>query len=208
MFGNEPAKQRPRHTRQHECARHIRLVARALLGRNDVPDDGLRQRDQPAAAEALEGAGDDQDQHAGRERARGRTGDEHADGDQQRDAPANDVAELAVDRRNHGCGEQIGGHHPGQQLIIAELAPDRGQRGRHDGLIERRDQHREQHAEHNQPRLGRRQGCVRRRRGAGTWGVIWVGHIAQVLRHPAAVVARQQGLFSNRTAPRGPCAGP
>ena len=40
--------------------------------------------------------------------------------------------------------EQVRGDHPGQVVQPAEVADDRGQRGRDDGLVERG----EQHAEH------------------------------------------------------------
>ena len=62
-------------------------------------------------------------------------------------APAVDVAELAVERRHRGGGEQVGGDDPGQVLDVAELAADGRQRGRDDGLVERRQEHRQHQAE-------------------------------------------------------------
>ena len=42
---------------------------------------------------------------------------------------AEEVAELAPDRRGHRRGQDVGGDHPGQVVEAAELADDRGQRG-------------------------------------------------------------------------------
>jgi hypothetical protein len=42
-----------------------------------------------------------------------------------------------------GRGEQVGGHHPRQVVQAAEVADDRRQRGRHDRLVERRQEHAE-----------------------------------------------------------------
>jgi hypothetical protein len=56
------------------------------------------------------------------------------------------VAELAVERGDGGRGEEIGGHHPGHVLDIAKLAADRRQGGRDDGLVEGREQHRDDDA--------------------------------------------------------------
>ena len=61
-------------------------------------------------------------------------------------AAAVDVGQLAVERRRHRRGEQIGGDHPGQVGEIVEVAPDGRQRRRHDGLVERAQEHRQQDA--------------------------------------------------------------
>ena len=104
--------------------------------------------------------------------------DEQADGDQHHHAPAVDVGQLAVERRHRGAGEQVGGHHPGQIAEIAEMAADGRQRGRHDGLVERAEEHRQHDAEHDgadfrmreraRARLGRRLGC-----GLAAWLCAW-----------------------------------
>ena len=62
-------------------------------------------------------------------------------------AAAVDVGELAVERRDGGRGEQIGGDDPGEVLDVRIGAPDGGERGRHDRLVERREEHRQHQAE-------------------------------------------------------------
>ena len=106
----------------------------------------LGQRHDAAAADALQAAAEDQHQHARRSRARSRAGHEHAERDQHHAAAAVDVAELAVERRHHGRGQQIGDHDPGQVLEIVERPADGRQRRRHDGLIERAEKHRQRQA--------------------------------------------------------------
>ena len=147
VLGEEAAQHRPGDARQHEHAGEIALVAGPLLGRHDVGDDGLRQRDQPAAAQPLQRTGADQRQHRGGESAGGRAQDEDADADQQDLAPAVDVAELAVERCHRGGAEEIGRHHPGQVRQVAELAPDGGQGGGDDGLVEGGQEHGEHDAD-------------------------------------------------------------
>ncbi len=149
MLGEEAAEHRPRDARGHEHAGDVALIAAPLPGRDHVGDDRLRERDQAAAAQPLERPGDDQDRHRGGERAGERARDEGADPDQKDQPAAMDVAELAVERGHRGRGQKVGGHHPGQVRGIAELATDGRQRGRDDRLVERRQQHRQQDADHD-----------------------------------------------------------
>ena len=53
------------------------------------------------------------------------------------------VAELAVERRHDGLGEEVRRDDPREVREAAELADDRRQRGGDDRRIERREQHRE-----------------------------------------------------------------
>ena len=64
MFSQKAAEHRPAHRGGGEHRADIALVAAALARGNNVGDDGLRERHQPAAAEALEGARQDQFGHA------------------------------------------------------------------------------------------------------------------------------------------------
>ena len=61
VLGEKPAEHRPGEARGHEHAGEIDLVAAALPGRHEIGDDGLRERDEPAAAEALQAARQDQE---------------------------------------------------------------------------------------------------------------------------------------------------
>ena len=149
MFSQKAAEHRPAHRGGREHRADIALVAAALARGNNVGDDGLRERHQPAAAEALEGARQHQLGHAGRQRAGHRARDKNADGDEHQHAPAVDIRELAVERRHRRAGEQIGRHHPGQVADIAEMPADGRQRGGDDGLVERAEEHRQHDAEHD-----------------------------------------------------------
>ena len=94
----------------------------------------------------------------GRQRAGDGADDEDRDADQHGDAPAVGIAELAVERRHGGGGQEIDRHDPGQVLEVAELAADGRQRRRDDGLVERRQEHGEHDAEDDRADLGMAQG--------------------------------------------------
>ena len=89
----------------------------------------------------LQCAAGDERRHVGRHRAQHRARDEQADRREHHDAAAVDVGELAVERRHHGRGQQIGDDDPGQVLEVAEVAADGRQGGGDDGLIERGQEH-------------------------------------------------------------------
>ena len=152
LLGDEAAEQRSAHHRDDEGRRGIGLVARALARRSDVADDGLHQGHQAAAAEPLQRARADQRQHGRRQRAGDRAQRENADGDEQHGAPPVDVGELAVERRHRGAAQQVGGHHPGHVVDVAEARRDGRQRGRDHDLVERRQHHGEEDADHDAPR--------------------------------------------------------
>ncbi len=120
-----------------------------------------RERDQAAAADALQGAGQDEDEHGRRQRAGDGSGDEDRNADQHGDAPAVGIADLAVERRHGGGGQKIDRHDPGQVLQVAELAADGRQCRRDDGLVERRQEHGEQDAEDDRADLGMAEGGSR-----------------------------------------------
>ncbi len=161
LLGEHAAEHRPEHAGGHEHRGDQALVAGTLLGRDDVGDDGLGQRDQAAAADALQAAGEDQGQHRGGERAGDRAQDEQRDAGQQHGAAAVDVAELAVERRHRGRAQQVGGDHPRQVVEVAQLAADGRQCRRDDGLVERAQEHRQHDADQD----AADRGMIERRRG-------------------------------------------
>ncbi len=150
----KPPSSGPDHGGDDEGGRRVGLVARAVARRGHVADDGLRERHQPAAAEPLQRAGEDQHQHGGRQRAGDRARRIDADRDQHHGAPAVDVGELAEQRRRGGGAEQVRGHHPGHVVDVAEVGGDGRQRGRDHHRVERRQHHGEQDAENDPPRRG------------------------------------------------------
>ena len=146
MLGDDAAEHRAGGAGDDPDRTGIGLVIAALARRHRVGDDRLGQRHDAAAADALQAAAEDQHQHARRGGAGGRARHEHAERHQHHAAPAVNVAELAVERRDHGRGQQISDHHPGQILEIVEGAADGRQRRRHDGLVQRAEEHRQRQA--------------------------------------------------------------
>ena len=92
--------------------------------------------------------------HRGRQRAGERARQEDRDRDQHHRAPPVDVGKLAEQRGRDRGGEQIGRHHPGQTPDVAETLADRGQRRRHDGLLQRRQEHRQHQSRDDRARRG------------------------------------------------------
>ena len=75
-----------------------------------------------------------------------------------RSLPPVQVAELAEERRRDRLREQVGGDDPRELVEAAEVADDRGERGGHDRLVDRRQQHAQDQAaedDHDLP-LGQR----------------------------------------------------
>ena len=167
VVDEEAAQQRADHGRHAEDGAEESLVAAALAGREDVADDRQRQHDQPAAAQALQGAERDQLGHVLADSAQHRADQEQHDRRLQQRLSAVQIAELAVQGPGHGRREQVGGHHPGQVRQAAEVAHDGGQRGRDDRLVERgQQQHQHQRREDQAHAL---RGCSGGRGGSGHW---------------------------------------
>ena len=89
--------------------------------------------------------------------------DEERDRRQHDHAAAVNVGELAEQRRRRGGREQIGGHHPGQIVDAAEAFADRRQRRCDNGLLQRRQKHRQHDAEEDRADLGVTDACGRGR---------------------------------------------
>jgi hypothetical protein len=164
VIDEEAAEERPDHRRDAEHGAEVALVAAALPRWNDVPDDGDRDDDQAAAAEALQGTEGDQLLHVLAEAAERGADEEDRDRRLQHDLAAVEIAELAVDRPGDGRGEQVRRDDPGELRDAAEVADDRRQRRRHDRLVERREQeHEHQRAEDQAHAM-----AARGRRGFGS----------------------------------------
>ena len=144
VVDEEAAEQRARDGGDGEDGAHQAHVAAAPPRRDDVREDRLRADDQPARAEPLERAEEDQLDHRLREAGEHRPGEEDHDRRDEHGLAPEHVAELAVERRRDGRGQQVRRHDPGEVVEAAELADDRRQGGRDDRLVERG----EEHAEH------------------------------------------------------------
>ncbi len=153
MIDEEAAENRTDDARDGEGAGDVGLVAAALAGRDDVGDRRMRHRQQPAAAQPLEGAKADELRHRGGEAAQHRGQQEDHDGDLQHDLAAVEVGQLAVDRRCRRRGQEIGRNDPGEMLDAVEIGRNARQRRRDDGLVERGEEHAEHQADQDDDRL-------------------------------------------------------
>ena len=141
VVDEHPAEQRPDDAREAEHRAEQAHVTAALARRDDVAHDGLRADHQAARAQALDRAERDQLEHRLAEAGQDRADQEDHDRGLEEDLPAVLVAELAPQRRGYGRGEQVSGDDPSDVRAALEVADDGRQRGRDDGLIERRQQH-------------------------------------------------------------------
>jgi hypothetical protein len=139
-------------------------VAGALARRDEVAEDAHRGHQQAAGAETLHDARDGELGHRAGQRAERRAGEEEGDRPEQDGLAPADVAELAVERRRDGLGQQVRGHDPREIVDAAELAGDRRQRRGDDRLVERGEQDAEAEGdEHGERRTG--------------GGVVGAGHV-------------------------------
>jgi hypothetical protein len=157
MLRQKSAEHRPAYGRCREYSADIPLVASALARRNNVGDNCLGERHQPAATEALKRARKHQRGHGRCQRTRNRTSHENDDRGEHDDTSTVNVRKFAVQWRHRRSGEKIGRHNPGQVLKIAEMPSDRRQRRCDNGLVEGPKKHREHDAEDDRPDLGVRQ---------------------------------------------------
>lgn len=144
MLREQPAEQRPEHTGRAEHGPEQPLVPTAFARRHEIPDDRHRQHQQPAPAESLQGPEGDELGHVLRRAAQRGADEEDHDRRLEQPLAAVLVAELAPQGGRGGRGQQVGGDDPGQVIHATEVADDGGQRGRHDGLVQRGEQHAEE----------------------------------------------------------------
>ena len=96
---------------------------------------------QPAGAEPLQAAEAGELEHVLRDPAERRADEEDRDRRLEDPLAPVEVAELPVDRLRDRRREQVRGDDPRVVVEPAEVADDRRQRGGHDRLVERREQH-------------------------------------------------------------------
>ena len=153
VVGDEAAEHRPAAACGRVGEREVGVIAPALLGRDQVAEHDHPHRRETAAAESVQHAAENQHQHVGGERAHERARQIDQDRDPKREPAAMDVGDLAVERDGGGRRQQVGGDQPRQAVDVAQVASDRRQRARQDGLVERAHERRQQDAEHDQQRL-------------------------------------------------------
>ena len=147
MLGEHAADHRSQNAAGHPYAAEIGLVLAALARAHHVGDHGLHDRHDAAAAEPLQAARENQYRQVRRDRAQHGACNEQTQRGDDHGAPAIDVAQRAEHRRHRGSGQKIRRDHPGQVGDVVELAADGRQGGGDDGLVERRQKHRQHQAD-------------------------------------------------------------
>ena len=164
MVDEESAEQRADHGRETEHPAEESLIAPALARWDEVADDRNADDDETAAADSLKRAKENELQHALGDAAQHGAHEKDRNRHLQNQFAAVQIAQFPVERTNHGAGQEIRGDHPGQVGEAAEIAHDRGQRGRDDGLVEGgQEERQEQRAEHRRERRLRGARCSLRR---------------------------------------------
>ena len=160
LAGEEPADDRAEDARGAEHREEVALVLGALPRRHDVADDGQRQREQAAGAEALDRAVERQLEHRLGQGAQHRADDEDRDRGREELLAAVDVGQLAVERRHDRRGDQVGRGGPRLLVETLEVVGDGADRRGHDGLVEGGEEHAHHQADEDRDDLSVGQGPV------------------------------------------------
>ncbi len=148
--GQGPAEQWTDDGGQSEDRPEQPLVPAALTGRDDIPDGRLGADDEAATAQTLEGPEGDQLRKRVADAAEGRPDQEDHQADLEDDTAPELVAQLAVERSDHGLGQEIRRGDPRDVVQPAEVAGNGRQGGGHDGRVECRHQHDEHQSREDQ----------------------------------------------------------
>ena len=162
--GEQPADEGADEARYAEHGEEVALVFGAVTRRQHVAHSGEGERHESAGAETLHGAEDRELVHARGDTRQQRTDEEDADGDDEQGPAAEDVAELAVDRRRDGRHHQVGGRDPRLQAEPVEVVGNGFYRRSDDGLIERGQEHAGHEAVDHKENLPMSHGDARGRR--------------------------------------------
>ena len=137
VVGDQAADGRTDEEREAEHGAEEALVLAALGGREDVADDGERDREQRAGAEALDAAEQDELPHLLGQAAQQPSRSRKMPTPMQEDRPAaEEVGQLAVDRPADRRGQQVRGERPDVDVVALQIGDDHRQGGAHDGLVE------------------------------------------------------------------------
>ena len=148
--GEPSAERGPDDRGEPEHAAEKPLPSPALRGGIQVPHHGERVREDGARPQALDRSKEDELGHVPRNPREHRSHEEEDDRGEDEGLPAVEVGELPVDRHHDGGGEKIRRDYPAQVLETVKLLDDARERGRDDGLIERRQEERQHDAEHDE----------------------------------------------------------
>ena len=145
VVGEQAADGRAEDERQPEDGAEQALVTAALGRAEQVADDGQRDREQRAGADALQATEDDQLLHGLAQARQGGADQEHGDPEHQQRLAAEQVGQLAVEGDGDRGREQVDRDDPRVQLVAVQIGDDLRQGGADDGLVERAEEQREQH---------------------------------------------------------------
>ena len=165
--GDDAADERPDERRQPEHGAEEAEVLAALGRRVEVRDDRERDREDGAAAEALEPAEQDELPHLLAEARQGRADEEQAHGEDDDRAATEQVGQLAVDRAADRGRQQVDRDGPGVEVVAMQVGDDPGERRPDHGLVEGEQEQREQDRAEDlelRPRRQVERGIVRGRR--------------------------------------------
>ncbi len=149
VIGDDPAEEGPDDEAHPEDGPEQTLVAAPFPGGEEVADHRQGDGEQAARTAALERPESDQLAHVLGQPGERRPDQEDEDPEDQGPLPAEDVAQLAVDRHRDRAGEQVGGDHPGVEVAALEVADDPGQGDADDGLVQGAQEQPEQHRPHD-----------------------------------------------------------
>ena len=190
IVGQPAAEGRPDHGRHHDRDAEQREALGALLRREGIRKDRLRDRHHAAAAQALHDAEYQQRLEIPRKSAQHRACGEQRQADQEEALAAEQPREERAGRQDNSVGDQIGGHDPGR-LVIAHphAACDIGQSHVRDRGVEHLHESGDRDEDGDQPWAGTRAGL-----SCGPSGCISGG--AQNLPHSRS---KKDGVASIRT---------
>jgi hypothetical protein len=147
VFGEAAAKDWPGNAGYRPHGGDVGDIAGPLARRHNVADDGLRQRNQPAAADTLHAAAKNHHAHVGRKRADDRAQHKYGNAGKQHRPAAVNIRQLAIERRHGGGCQEIAGDKPGKIHVVIKRGTNVGDGWCDDILVERGEQHGGQHTD-------------------------------------------------------------
>ena len=153
LLHKKAADQRAQHRRQTDDRAEKTLVTRAFARRHDIGDRGHGRHRQAAPAQPLHRPKRNQLGHRMTKAAQRGPEQKQPDPALQHDLAPEQIAQLAIDRRDDRLRQHVAGHDPRQMRQPAEFADNGRQRGGHHRLIERSQKHDKQQRPDNQAKL-------------------------------------------------------
>lgn len=149
MISKHTRQHRPKSRRNSPGSTNEPLILPPFPRADQVPNEDYYQRRDPARADPLHHPGGDQHRDVLRRAAQRAPG--HEDGDSRNKGPLapKHLGRLAKQRHHHRLRQRVPGPDPrvpGVGRRPAQAGHDLGQRGGHDGLVQRREEEGQEHA--------------------------------------------------------------